>query len=107
MTRRCPGLADLVQVAHEREDVVSLTRLIHQRLAASQRGAGLVEKTENGPCRIVEMDLAVGLLLGPAHTGHEEQLRIRLDGLCVGLWRSVAHHAGLPEFLADGDAERR
>src|SRR5450759_5122083 len=42
-----PRLADLVQVAHEGEDVLSLARLVHQRLAAPERGVGFVEKTRD------------------------------------------------------------
>ena len=91
MPRRRAGLADLVQVRHEAQHRLALAAQVHQRLAAAQRSLGRAQKAQDQRLRFGRVDRAVGLLLGPAGAGHEQQLGVRTNGLLVGLRRL---HAG-------------
>ena len=61
----------------------ALAALVDQRFAAAQRCAGRAQEAENQLAGFGGMDLAVGLLLGPAGAGDEEHLRVGADGLRV------------------------
>ena len=97
VTRRGSGLADLVEVGEEGQHGLALAAHVHQGLAAAKRGLGLAEKTEDELAGLGHMGDAVGLLLGPAGPGHEQQPGVRADGLLVGgrrndgLDRSASH----------------
>jgi hypothetical protein len=68
-------------VGHELEDLLPLARLVDERLGGAEGGAGGPEEAEDELLRLLGVRLAVGLLLGPAGAGDEEELRVGLDGL--------------------------
>ncbi len=65
---------------------LAFAALVDQRFAAAQRCAGGAQEAENQLAGLGDVDLAVGLLLGPAGAGDEEQLRVGADGLRVLRW---------------------
>ena len=85
MARRRAGLADLVEVRHEAEHRLAFAAEVDQRLAAAQRGLRRAQEPEDQLLGLGGMRRAVGLLLGPAGAGDEQQLGVRTDGLLVGL----------------------
>ena len=84
VARRGAGLADLVEVAHELEHLLALAAQIDERFGAAEGGLRLPEETEDDLLGLGGVRLAVGLLLGPAGAGDEEQFRVRADRLLVG-----------------------
>jgi hypothetical protein len=98
VARRRTGLADLIHVRQEGKNGVPFAALIDERFAAAQRRAGRAQEAENQFARFGSVNLAVGLLLGPACAGNEEQLRVGTNGLLVLLRRAEA---------ADRGAQRR
>ena len=83
MARRRAGLPDLVHMRQERKHGVPLAALIDERLAAAERCAGRVQEAENQLARLGDVDLAVGLFLGPAGAGDKKHFRVGANRLRV------------------------
>ena len=94
VARRCAGLADLVQMREEGKNGVAFAALVDERLAAAERCAGLAQEAEDEVGGFGDVDLAVGLLLGPASAGDEEEFGVGADGLLVLLRRADAGDGG-------------
>ena len=92
MTGCCARLAHLVEMAQERDHGTGFAGLIHQRLAAAQRGPGQIQKIADQLFGFRHMGLAVRLFASPAGPCHKQQFRVRADGLRIGIRRFKANH---------------
>ena len=103
VARRGAGLADLIQMRQEGKDGFAFAALIDERFAAAERRAGGVQEAENEFAGFGGVDLAVGLFLGPACAGDEEQFGVGADGLLVLRGGAEAADGGAECGELDGD----
>ena len=94
VARRRAGLADLVHVREEGKHGLLLARafrlLVRQRLAAAERCSAEAQEREDQLSGLGDVNLPVGLLLGPARPGDKQQPRVRADRLRVPHRRAQA-----------------
>ena len=87
------GLADLIEVGEERQNRDAFAALIDERFRTAQRCPGAAQKFTNQLARLRSMNLPVGLLLGPARAGNEQEL-------CIGPYGSRSAAASSPPAVS-------
>jgi hypothetical protein len=103
VARRCAGLADLVQVREEGKHGVALRRPGRPAICCCRAMRRRAQEAEDQFAGLGGVNLAVGLLLGPAGAGDEQQLGVGADGLRVLRRRAEAADRGAQRGELDCD----